>query len=62
MNGLYCEETEDSLFDTMRRLAKRPGDWTPMGGDGHRRVVDQFSEHRQNRILREIYASLAESP
>jgi len=62
VNGLYCEETEDSLFDTMRKLAKRPGDWTPMGGDGHRRVVAQFSEHSQNRILREIYAGLAESP
>ena len=62
VNGLYCEETEDSLFDTMRRLAKRLGDWTPMGGDGHRRVVEQFSEHGQNRVLREIYASLVESP
>ena len=61
VNGLYCEETEDSLFDTMRRLAKRPGDWTSMGGDGHRRVVEQFSEQTQNRILREIYTALAES-
>ena len=59
VNGFYCEETEDSLFDTMRRLANRPGDWTHMGGDGHQRVVEQFSEHTQNRILREIYAGLA---
>ena len=62
VNGLYCEETEDSLFDTMLRLARRPGDWASMGGEGHRRVVERFSEHGQNRILREIYASLAESP
>ena len=58
VNGLYCQETEDSLSDTMRRLAERPGDWTPMGGDGHRRVVEQFSEQGQNRVLREIYADL----
>ena len=61
VNGLYCEETVDSLLDTMRKLANRPEDWTPMGGDGHHRVVEQFSDQGQNRILREIYADLAES-
>ena len=61
VSGLYCGETEDSLFDTMRRLAKRPRDWTAMGRAGHQRVVEQFSEQRQNRILREIYTDLAGS-
>ncbi len=61
VNGLYCGETVDSLFETMRRLAKRPEDWTPMGEDGRRRVVEQFSEQDQNRILREIYTDLADS-
>ena len=61
VSGLYCGETEDSLFDTMRRLAKRPRDWTAMGRAGHQQVVEQFSEQRQNRILREIYTDLAGS-
>ena len=42
VNGLYCEETEDSLFDTMRRLAKRPGDWTIHG----RSFVDSPASRR----------------
>ncbi len=61
VSGLYCGETEDSLLDTMRRLAKRPRDWTAMGRAGHRQVVEQFSEQSQNRILREIYTDLAGS-
>ena len=32
-----------------------------MGRAGHQQVVEQFSEQRQNRILREIYTDLAGS-